>query len=108
MTKRRKLITVLAIVGGLVLLVVIARLGGSHGGEQVEVATAASRTIKSSILASGQLQFKDPVELKPEVIGKISEIPVKEGQRVHKGQVVLRLDPELYKAQVAAQQAALQ
>src|SRR6185312_11136235 len=51
---------------------------------------------------------KDPVELKPEVIGKISSIPVVEGQRVRKGQVVLRLDPELFQAQVAQQQAAVQ
>jgi len=108
MTKRRKLLTLLAIAGGLVLLVVIARLGGSHGGEKVEVATVATHTIKSSILASGQLQFKDPVELKPEVIGKISEIPAKEGQRVHKGDVVLRLDPQLFQAQVAQAQAGVQ
>jgi HlyD family secretion protein len=67
-----------------------------------------ARTIRSSILASGELQYKDPVELKPEVIGKISSIPVVEGQRVHKGQVVLRLDPELFQAQVAQQQAAVQ
>ena len=108
MTKQRKLITLLAIVGGLILLVVIAKLGSRDSGTQVEMAKVEPRTILSSILASGALQYKDPVELKPEVIGKISEIPVKEGQRVRKGEVVLRLDPELYKAQVAAQQAAVQ
>lgn len=108
MSKRRKLITVLAISGGLVLLVVIAKLGSRDGGTQVEMAKVEARTILSSILASGALQYRDPVELKPEVIGKISDIPVKEGQRVRKGQVVLRLDPELYKAQVAQQQAAVQ
>jgi len=107
MTKQRKLITVLAVLGGIVLLVVIARLGG-HNGVKVETAAVAARTIKSSILASGELQYQNPVELKPEVIGKISQIPVVEGQRVHKGQVVLRLDPELYQAQVAQQQAAVQ
>ena len=108
MTKQRKLVVVLAMIGGLVLLVVIARLTGSRGGEKVEIATVSARTIKSSILASGQLQFKDPVELKPEVIGKISEIPVKEGQRVRKGDVVLRLDPQLFQAQVAQAQAGVQ
>src|SRR5215472_7169379 len=108
MTKPRKLIIVLAILGGLVLLVVVARLGSHNGGTQVEMAKVEPRTILSSILASGALQYKDPVELKPEVIGKISSIPVVEGQRVHKGQVVLRLDPELFQAQVAQQQAAVQ
>ena len=108
MTKQRKLITVIAILGGLVLLVLIARLGSRSSGTPVETSTVEARTIRSSILASGELQYKDPVELKPEVIGKISAIPVVEGQRVRKGQVVLRLDPELFQAQVAQQQAAVQ
>jgi len=105
---RRKLLIVAGLIGGLVLLVVIARLGSHRSGLQVETSQVDARTIRSSILASGELQYKDPVELKPEVIGKISSIPVVEGQRVHKGQVVLRLDPELFQAQVAQQQAAVQ
>jgi len=108
MTKQRKLLVILAFIGALVLLVVVARLSNRHGGTQVETAQVEARTIRSSILASGELQYKDPVELKPEVIGKISSIPVVEGQRVHKGQVVLRLDPVLFQAQVAQQQAAMQ
>ena len=108
MTNKRKLITVVSILGGLVLLVVIARLGSRSGGTPVETSQVEARTIRSSILASGELQYKDPVELKPEVIGKISSIPVVEGQRVRRGQVVLRLDPELFQAQVAQQQATLQ
>jgi HlyD family secretion protein len=105
---KRKLLIVVGVAVGLVLLVVIARLGSHGSGVQVETAQVQARTIRSSILASGELQYKDPVELKPEVIGKISAIPVVEGQRVHKGQVLLRLDPELFQAQVAQQQAAVQ
>ena len=108
MDKNRKLLIAAGIVGGLLLLVVIARLSSRHGGEPVEMSQVEARTIKSSILASGELQYKDPVELKPEVIGKISSIPVVEGQRVRKGQVVLRLDPVLFEAQVAQQEAAVQ
>lgn len=108
MTKQRKLLTVLGILGGLVLLVIIARLTSRGGGEHVETAKVEPRTIMSSILASGELQYLNPVELKPEVIGKISDIPVKEGQRVRRGQVVLRLDPTLYQAQVTQQQATVQ
>src|ERR1700749_2292960 len=108
MTKQRKLLVILAFIGALVLLVVVARLGNRHTGIKVETAQGDARTIRRSILASGELQYKDPVELKPEVIGKISSIPVVEGQRVHKGQIVLRLDPELFQAQVDQQQATVQ
>ena len=108
MTKQKKILVILGAIGGIVLLVVIARLGSHSSGVQVETTQVEARTIRSSILASGELQYKDPVELKPEVIGKISSIPVVEGQRVRKGQVVLRLDPILFQAQVAQQQAAMQ
>ena len=108
MTKQKKLLVIVGGLGGIVLLVVIARLGSHRSGVQVETSPVEARTIRSSILASGELQYKTPVELKPEVIGKISAIPVVEGQRVRKGQVVLRLDPELFQAQVAQQQAAVQ
>ncbi len=108
MANKRKLWTALAIVGGLIVIILLSRVAGRSKGVDVETAQVEARTIRSSILASGELQYKDPVELKPEVIGKISAIPVVEGQRVKKGQVVLRLDPVLFQAQVAQQQAAMQ
>ena len=108
MTTQRKILITLGVLGGIVLLVVIVRFTSHGGGQPVEMTQVEARTIKSSILASGELQYKDPVELKPEVIGKISSIPVVEGQHVRKGQVVLRLDPELFEAQVAQQEAAVQ
>ncbi|MGH8284009.1 MAG: efflux RND transporter periplasmic adaptor subunit [Gammaproteobacteria bacterium] len=108
MRQKRKLWITLAIIAGIIILVGISRLA-SHGDTQkVDVAKVEARTIRSSILASGQLIYLNPVELKPEVIGKITEIPVIEGQMVKQNQVVLRLDPTLYAAAVAQQQAAVQ
>ncbi len=108
MRQKRKLWITLAIVAGIILLVVISRVVGSGDTQKVTVAKVAARTIKSSILASGQLIYINRVELKPEVIGKISEIPVVEGQMVKPGQVVLRLDPQLYAAAVDQAQASVQ
>ncbi|MGH8372989.1 MAG: efflux RND transporter periplasmic adaptor subunit [Gammaproteobacteria bacterium] len=108
MKQKRKLWIGLGILGALVLLIIISRVAGGSKGEQVEVAKVEARTIRSSILASGQLIYLNPVELKPEVIGKISDLPVVEGQLVNKGQVVLRLDPQLYEAAVAQSKAGVQ
>ncbi|MDE2091121.1 MAG: efflux RND transporter periplasmic adaptor subunit [Gammaproteobacteria bacterium] len=108
MRQKRKLWIALAIVAGVILLVIISRFAGSGDTQKVNVAKVEARTIKSSILASGQLIYINPVELKPEVIGKISEIPVVEGQMVKAGQVVLRLDPQLYVAAVDQAQAGVQ
>ncbi|HET7921127.1 MAG TPA: efflux RND transporter periplasmic adaptor subunit, partial [Gammaproteobacteria bacterium] len=108
MKQNRKLWTGLGIVAAIILIILISKLAGGSEGVQVEVAKVEARTIRSSILASGQLIYLNPVELKPEVIGKISAIPVVEGQMVKKGQVVLRLDPQVYEAAVAQAQAAVQ
>ncbi|HVA55998.1 MAG TPA: efflux RND transporter periplasmic adaptor subunit [Gammaproteobacteria bacterium] len=108
MRQKRKLWITLAIVAGIIVLVLISRLASSGDTQKVTVAKVEARTIKSSILASGQLIYINPVELKPEVIGKISEIPVVEGQMVKAGQVVLRLDPQLYAAAVDQAQAGVQ
>ena len=108
MRQKRKLWITLAIIAGIIILVLISRFAGSRDTQKVDVAKVEARTIKSSILASGQLIYINPVELKPEVIGKISAIPVVEGQMVKNGQVVLRLDPQLYAAAVDQAQAGVQ
>ncbi len=108
MRRKRKLWITLAIIAGIAILILISRFAGSRDTQKVDVAKVEARTIKSSILASGQLIYINPVELKPEVIGKISAIPVVEGQMVKNGQVVLRLDPQLYAAAVDQAQAGVQ
>lgn len=71
----------------------------------VEVEKIAVREIKSSILASGHLLYEEQVLLSPEVIGKVSTVFVKEGQQVTKGDLVLHLDDQSYRAEVAQQEA---
>lgn len=108
MRQKRKLWIALAIVAGIIILVLIGHFASHGDSQKVEVAKIETRTIRSSILASGQLIYLNPVELKPEIIGKISDIPVVEGQMVKKNQVVLRIDPTLYQAAVAQAQAGVQ
>lgn len=108
MQKKRKLWIALAIVAGVIVLILIGRFAGHGDRQKVEVAKVETRTINSSILASGQLIYLNPVELKPEIIGKISAIPVVEGEMVKANQVVLRIDPTLYQAAVQQAQAGVQ
>ena len=73
----------------------------------VETYQIAHREIRSSILASGHLLYEEQVLLSPEVIGKVSTIFVKEGQQVKKGDLLLHLDDQSYRAEVAQQEAAV-
>ena len=108
MSTKRKGVIALIIVAAVVLLVVLGSLQRGDAGIKVEVSKVEKRTVRSSILAGGVLNYLNPVQLKPEVIGRISELPVKEGQRVSKGEVVLRLDPHVYQAAVQQAQASVQ
>ena len=74
-------------------------------GREVDVAKVAPLEIRATILATGQLVFRQEVQLSAEVIGKVAAVLVREGDRVEKGQTLLRLDPTVYLAEVAQQEA---
>ncbi|HET7587031.1 MAG TPA: efflux RND transporter periplasmic adaptor subunit [Gammaproteobacteria bacterium] len=98
-----------ALIGGgiviaLVILVFATRAGGDEA-KAVQVTEVKQQSIDSSVLASGSLVYREEVDLRPEVIGKVSAVPVEEGDHVTKGQVVVRIDPETFKAEVATEEA---
>jgi HlyD family secretion protein len=97
----------LIIVGVVVTLVAIAyfKQTGSSTVVSVNVEPAKIEEIKSSILASGTLIYKEQIELRSEVIGQVSEMLVEEGDKVSKDQVLMRLDPRTFNADVEQQQA---
>jgi HlyD family secretion protein len=86
---------------------VVMKLTRGEKAKTVEVEQLAYREIKSSILASGHLLYEEQVLLSPEVIGKVSTVFVKEGQNVNKGDLLLHLDDQSYRAEVAQQEAAV-
>jgi len=67
---------------------------------QVEVQQVELKLIKSSILASGTLAYREQVQLRSEVIGQVIQLHVAEADRVKKGDPVITLDPKTYQAQV--------
>jgi HlyD family secretion protein len=102
----RKLIA-LAVVAALIGLPIAIKFGTAPPKIEAELAKVENKAIYPAVLASGSLVFRQEVQLSPEVIGKVAEVMVKEGDKIEKGQVVLRLDPSTYKADVAQQEAAV-
>jgi HlyD family secretion protein len=64
-------------------------------------------SITQLVTATGKIQPAVEVKISPEVSGEIIDLPVKEGQLVHKGDLLLHIKPDSYKAQVEEQEAAL-
>jgi len=99
-------------IGGIVLLLVVvfaAMAKGRAKDKPIPVTTdKAFRTnITQLVTATGKIQPEIEVKIAPEVSGEIVELPVKEGQIVKRGQLLLRIKPDSYRAQVESQQAAL-
>ncbi|MES3023329.1 MAG: efflux RND transporter periplasmic adaptor subunit [Pseudomonadota bacterium] len=98
------------IIGAAVVLAFIAvpvavKLSSAKTVKQAEFGKVALQQIQPTILASGNLVFRQEVQLSSEVIGKVAEVLVVEGDKIVKGQVLLRLDPTLYRAEVSQQEA---
>ena len=107
-SRKKKLIIILAI--AVVLIGAFIALGASKKREKPILVTTdkAFRTnITELVTATGKIQPEVEVKIAPEVSGEIIEIPVKEGQVVRKGQLLLRIKPDSYRAQVESQLAAL-
>ena len=99
------------LIGAAVVIILI--LGGMVAARKREkpipITTdkAFRKTITQLVTATGKIQPEVEVKIAPEVSGEIIAIAVKEGQPVHRGDLLVKIKPDVYQAQVAAQQAAL-
>ena len=82
--------------------------GGEGGGPPampVEVVIARADTVVDAILATGQIEAMQSVELRPDIEGRINGILVREGALVSRGQALFKVDDEELKAEVARAEA---
>lgn len=92
------------ILPGIALLLILAIVGKKAGwfgrNKPLEVATekVQKRTIYEIITADGKIQPEAEVKISADVSGEIVEIYIKEGEAVKKGQILLKIKPDLYKS----------
>ncbi|MEA3249786.1 MAG: efflux RND transporter periplasmic adaptor subunit [Patescibacteria group bacterium] len=91
------------------ILVVVVILIVRSGGSEFEYETYAvdRGEVVEVISATGSIAPSSKIKLQPQVMGKVVEIPVEEGDEVLKGDVLLQLDVGDINAQILAQRAAL-
>ena len=97
---------VVAAVALLVAGPLVYRIAQGNTAKPVEVAVVASRPIAPSILASGVLTYKSQVTLVAEVVARVDRVLFKVGDRVRKGEPLIRLDCSTAEAQVLQLQAS--
>ena len=75
-----------------------APAGLAPAGVSVEAAPVASQKLPGAITAVGSLRSDETVVVRPEIPGRIAAIHFREGERVDKGQLLVRLDDSVQKA----------
>jgi HlyD family secretion protein len=107
MKKRTKVIV------GIVSLVVVGGIGAgaaasrNEGAVAVRLEAVQERDLVALVSASGWIRPHRKVDVQADIMGRIVELNVREGQEVTKGQVLMRIDPTQYQAAVARAQAAV-
>lgn len=104
MKPNKKYIAVAVIVTVLAVPLLV-KMGRGESSKEVDIAVAAEQGIRPTILASGVLAYRNEVDLTSELVAKVREILVAEGDTVEKGQLLLRLDPETYRNAIDREQA---
>ncbi|NND87778.1 MAG: efflux RND transporter periplasmic adaptor subunit, partial [Flavobacteriaceae bacterium] len=110
--KKKTIIWISVIAVTLIILLVVGKKMGWFGKDgnfkEVEVTEIAPITIIETVAATGKIQPEVEVNLSSEVSGEIIELPVKEGQQVAKGDLLVKINPDLIQAAVSQSQAGLQ
>src|SRR5882672_1947604 len=94
--KRRKTIVFSLIGLALVSLTVGAMFNKREAVITVQTEKVARRSLTEIVVANGKIQPVVQVKISPEVSGEIIELPVKEGQFVKKGDLLLKIKPDFY------------
>jgi HlyD family secretion protein len=108
--KSRKKLIIFSIIGLVVIALGLVVFLGSKKEPvlAVNVDKVAARTLTQVVTATGKIQPEIHAQISPEVSGEIVLLPVKEGYRVKKGDVLLKIKPDIYIAQRDQFKAALE
>ena len=105
-TRKRKII--IGVVGFFVLwLIVSILLLKREKPIPVTTEKAVRKTILQTVSATGKVQPETEVKISPEVAGEIIELPVADGMGIKKGDLLVKIKPDSYKALLEQQEAAI-
>lgn len=99
MSKKKVYITIGVLLGIIILLIALSKAGvfGERDTSiEVETAKVEEITIIEKVSATGKIQPEIEVKISSEVSGEIIALPVKEGQVVKKGDLLVKINPDLY------------
>lgn len=110
--KKKTLFIIIGIALVLIVLLVVGKKAGWFGKsgnyKEVEITKIEPIDITETVSATGKIQPEVEVKLSSEVSGEIIELPVVEGQAVEKGDLLVKINPDIYQSNLQRVQASLQ
>ena len=95
--------TIYILIGGAVLLIAVLLvlsktgvIGNKDKAKSVETSLVKATTIVETVSATGKIQPEIEVKIASMVSGEIIALPIKEGQVVKKGDLLVKINPDLY------------
>jgi HlyD family secretion protein len=102
--KKKNLFIVLGLLIGIIILLITLKktgvIGNTDDSKLVEIAKVSQTTIVETVSATGKIQPEIEVKISSEVSGEVIALPIKEGQQVKKGDLLVRINPDLYESGV--------
>ena len=97
---KKKIYIILGFVAALIILLLVFKskgvIGNNDNSIEVESAKSNEITIVETVSATGKIQPEIEVKISSQVSGEIINLPVKEGQVVKKGDLLVKINPDLY------------
>jgi HlyD family secretion protein len=95
--KKRRKIIIFSVIGLALVGLTLATVFKKHDPViTVQTEKVARHSITNIVVANGKIQPVVQVTISPEVSGEIIELPVKEGQQVTNGEMLVKINPDIY------------
>jgi HlyD family secretion protein len=107
--KSKKKIGIIAgiVLLGILIIVVVLVKNKRNDGIKVTAEKVTKRTIIQTVSANGKIQPEKDIKISPYISGEVVELMVKEGAQVKAGDLLAKIDPEIYVSAYDQSTAAL-
>jgi HlyD family secretion protein len=107
--KSKKKIGIIAGISLFIILIIVVVIVKNHRNEGIKVTAenVAKRTIIQTVSANGKIQPEKDIKISPYISGEVVELLVKEGAQVKTGDLLAKIDPEIYVSAYDQSTAAL-
>ena len=93
---KNKIIIIAGLAIVVVLIILAVKKGKEGAGMKVISELVEKRSIIESVSANGKIQPEKDIKISPYISGEVIELYVKEGDQVKKGDLLAKIDPEIY------------